>query len=282
MSTVLRQLARKGADKAAVARKVVRSPEMLADVLDGLRSANTRVRLGCASVLSLVSESNPELLERESERIIPMLDSDSSVLRWNATRILGNLACTDATGWVELVLERYLEPITGHELIAAANAIIGSAGIAAAKPHLTDRVAAELLKVESARYGTPECRNVALGHVVLAFDRFFDRLHDPAEPLALIRRLLRNSRRATREKAAEFLQQRGLQARSPGRRAGSARNSGGRSCAAARAGVPSGPVTPRAELQVVSFEGAKYRRHSAPAAGSAVKAPEAVGKEETQ
>ena len=209
-SALFRQIARKGADKAAIARKVVRNPALVAEAVDCLDAENTRQRLGCASVLNLVSETNPELLASATDRFIRMLDHRSTVLRWNATRILGNMARTDSTGWIDRILDRYFAPITGHELIAAANAIAGSAAIASARPDLSDRIAAELLNVETARYRTPECRNVALGLVVLSFDRFFDQLRAKEAPLALIRRLRRNRRAATRKKAVEFLRKRGL------------------------------------------------------------------------
>lgn len=210
-SSIIRHIAQKGSDKKVIAQRAVRKPDLLDDVVGGLGARETRVRLGCASVLTLVSETNPELLESRTEVFIGMLDHESTVLRWNATRILANLARTDTSGWLDLNLDRYLAPVTGKELIAAANAIAGSAAIAIAKPQFGDRIAAELLKVQSARYKTPECRNVALGHVVRAFDRFFDQLARKEEPLDLIRRLRRNPRAATRKKAAEFLRKRGLQ-----------------------------------------------------------------------
>jgi hypothetical protein len=52
-----------------------------------------------------------------------------------------HLARADSEGRIEKLLDRYLAPIAGHELIAAANAIQGAADIALAKPHLADRIA---------------------------------------------------------------------------------------------------------------------------------------------
>ena len=65
-----------------------------------------------------------------------------------------------------------------------------------------------LLKVEDATYQTPECRNVALGHVITAFDQLFDQITRKRAVLQLVTRQLANRRAATRKKAEKFLRKR--------------------------------------------------------------------------
>jgi hypothetical protein len=67
-------------------------------------------------------------------------------------------------------------------------------------------VVAEVLKVERARYQTPECRNVAIGHAVLALGAIFPLLRHPAPALRFVKKQIKNPRPATRSKAAQFLQ----------------------------------------------------------------------------
>ena len=90
-------------------------------------------------------------------------------------------------------------------MITAANVIRGGARIAQAKPHLADRIAAEVLKVSRARYQTAECRNVAIGHAILALGDVFDLLNNPRRVLHFVRKQIKNSRPATCKKAAQFL-----------------------------------------------------------------------------
>jgi hypothetical protein len=90
-------------------------------------------------------------------------------------------------------------------MIGAANAIAAAANIALAKPHLADRIVKEILKVERASYQRPECRNVAIGHAIQSFDRFFRHVGNTRPVLAFVKRQLDNSRPATRKKAERFL-----------------------------------------------------------------------------
>ena len=78
-----------------------------------------------------------------------------------------------------------------------------------AKPHLTERIVRELLKVEEAKYQAAECRNVALGHAIEAFDALFEQLDDPQPVLRRARRQQKNTRSATRRKAERFLRKHG-------------------------------------------------------------------------
>jgi hypothetical protein len=90
-------------------------------------------------------------------------------------------------------------------MITAANGIQGGARVAQAKPHLADRVAGEILKVATARYQTPECRNVAIGHAILALGAIVRLLRDPIPAAQFVRKQIRNRRAATRKKAVQFL-----------------------------------------------------------------------------
>jgi hypothetical protein len=127
--SLLPGLARKGASKQRLAARVIRQPELLREVLEGLSAEQAGVRYGCAK-------------------------------------------------------------------------------IALAKPRLADKIAKELLKVARARYRTPDCRNVALGRVIEAFDQFFDQVEHKEPVIRLVKRQRRNPRDATRKKARRFVKRR--------------------------------------------------------------------------
>jgi len=155
-------------------------------------------------MLLRVSEQDPGLLYPRFAFFARLLEGETRILRWNSSRILGHLARADSQGRIEKLLDRYLAPITGHEMIAAANTIQGAADIALAQPHLADRIAREILKVSRARYATLECRNVAAGHAIQALGRFFECLQEKKPVLAFVESQLKNPRPATRKKAAKF------------------------------------------------------------------------------
>jgi hypothetical protein len=201
----VRLLSRKGADPGLAADAAARNPKMLASVLEGIAAKEARVRYGCAKVLVIISEKWPSALYPRFDFLAGLLDSENKILRWNATWILANLATVDSRKKFEKIFDRYFAPIPGPVMITGANVIGAAARIAKAKPSLSGRISAELLKVERAEYQTPECRNIALGHAIKSFDQFFDQIEDKKPVIRLIRKQLENTRPATRKKAERFL-----------------------------------------------------------------------------
>ena len=199
------QIAKEESDKQGIARKVIKTPELLAEVIDGLGADKARVKYGCAKILRIISDEAPELLYPRIDFFIDLLDSDNNILKWEGIHVLANLAAVDTKGRIEAIFDTYFEPIPGPTLITAANVIAGAAKIAQAKPQLTERIVRELLKVEKAQYKTTECRNVALGHAIKAFAQFFDQIRNQGPVIAFVRRQLENPRDATRKKAGVFL-----------------------------------------------------------------------------
>lgn len=192
-------------DLPALAKQVEGDPDLLLAVVDALGSATPRIRFAASKLLRVVSERSPEGLYPHFDSFVRLLHDKSSILRWNAILTLGNLAAADHRKKLDGILGEYLAPISGKNLIDAANTIRGAAAIARAKPYLADEIAKAILAVEEARYATRECRNVAIGHAINALDEFFPALRDQHNGLSFVRRQVKNSRRATSNKARKFL-----------------------------------------------------------------------------
>jgi len=192
-------------DPEQLASQVINDPRRLQDLIDGLASEKASARYGCAKALRLVSEQRPELLYPHFNFFAGLLDHPNQVFQWDAARLLACLAAVDNEDRFAAMFERYFAPIRGPVMITAANVIQGGAVIARAKPPLADRIAAQILGVSRARYATPECRNVAIGHALVALGEIFGLLSDPAPAVRFARRQLKNSRPATRRKAESFL-----------------------------------------------------------------------------
>jgi hypothetical protein len=188
-----------------LARKAIENPGLFGEIADGLKADKARIKYGCAKALRLVSEQRPDLLYPHFDFFVRLLDHDNKILQWDAAFVLSHLARVDADDKLAAVFSRYFSPIPGPVMITAANVIQGGARIAQAKPHLADRIAAEVLKVGTARYQTPECRNVAIGHAILALGVILPLLSDPTPALQFVRKQARNHRPATRKKAEQFL-----------------------------------------------------------------------------
>jgi hypothetical protein len=169
----------------------------VSQLLAGLESTEKRTKLAASKALRDLSRERPAAVYPHFERFARLLDDQNNVLKWNAILTLAHLAPVDADGRLEAILDRYLAPIDGPVMITSANTIKGAAMIAAARPNLAARIAAAIMRVEKARYATPECRNVAIGHALEAL-----RSMRGAEARELAKRHLRNPRAATAKKAA--------------------------------------------------------------------------------
>lgn len=204
-SKLQQEIARKETDLEKTVDKVMKKPELLSEVFEGLGSDKARIKYGCVKVLRLISEKKPEILYPRMDFFSDLLDSDNNFLKWGAIHTIANLAAADSERRFEVIFDKYFAPIPGPELIPAGNVIGGAAKIALAKPELSDRIAKEMLKVEKAKYQTAECRNVAMGHAIKSFDLFFDQIKDKEPVIKLIKKQLKNTRNATRKKAEKFL-----------------------------------------------------------------------------
>ena len=171
----------------------------------GLDAPAARVKYGCLKDLRRLSEEEPQLLYPDFEKFVRLLDHPNSIFRWNAAHMLANLARVDRSRKIGPLLGKFLQPVGGPQMIAAANVMQAAAVIAAAQPRLADTLAAGILTVGRAKYETEECRNVAIGHAIQALDRFFASIPRQRAVVSFVRRQLDNPRPATRRKAEKFL-----------------------------------------------------------------------------
>lgn len=175
------------------------------DLLTGLASDRAAVRFASAKMLCHLSQDEPSKIYRHFDRIAGLLHHPNQILRWNAMRILANLATVDRAGRIDGILGDYLAPVQGPHMIGAAEAVAGAAFIASAKPYLADAIASAILRVELGEYARPECRNVAIGHALRACLTLAPAMADTSALKAFAERQLDNPRPATRRKAEKLV-----------------------------------------------------------------------------
>ena len=144
------------------------------------------------------------------DRFVELLDSKNSFLKWGAIMTVANLTAVDTKNRFKDIFRKYYAPISGPAMVTAANVIGSSANIVCAKPALVDSVTKEILKVEKASYlnkgePSPECRNVAIGQAIDAFDQFYDRIGPKTKVLNFVKRQLTNTRKQVARKAEQFM-----------------------------------------------------------------------------
>jgi len=198
---------RKKTEAEAMAQKVMKNPELLSELLSGISSTNPKTKFTSAKILRIISDENPEMLYSEMDFFEDLLNSENSILKWNAMDIIANLATVDSKNRFNGLCERYLSLLREESLITAGHVVDNSAKIALSKPELTDKITEELLKVERLVLPTAECRNILIGHTIEALGAYYYKIKDKNKVVSFVRRQMNNPRNATKAKAKLFLRE---------------------------------------------------------------------------
>lgn len=93
---ILEELGKKKMDGSEIADKVLKNPDLLPELFDGIYSATARVRFASAKVLRMISEENPKMLYQSMDFFVNLLDGENRILKWNAMDIIANLTVIDS------------------------------------------------------------------------------------------------------------------------------------------------------------------------------------------
>lgn len=173
---------------------------------EDLSSTDPKVKYGCSRNLIAISESNPVALYPHLKVFVDLLKNENKILKWTGIIVIGNLAKVDSKGKIDYLIAKLIGFLNSGNMITANNTIAALADIGLAKPEYQRLITKELLKVEHYNYDTPECRNIALGKVILTLNKFEEQIKEQKAVTDLARRLTKNTRPATITKAKQFLE----------------------------------------------------------------------------
>jgi transcriptional regulator with XRE-family HTH domain len=205
---LLQELEEKSITKEELLQKVKLDFSLLSTILQGVSSSNAAIRYGCAKVLMDLSEEHPEELYQYIDFFIDLLNSKYRILTWNAMAVIANLTKVDNDRKFEAVFAKYYGFIHDEYMVTVASLVGNSGKIAEAKPHLVEKIANELLKVEHisiTSHLTEECKRVIAEHAIKSFSMFFDQVEQKDKVIAFVERQLKSSRKSLREEAENFL-----------------------------------------------------------------------------
>lgn len=204
-SKILDKLGKKEIQAEDLSDKVLRNTDLLPEIFNGISSANPRIKFKSAKILRILSEKNPKMLYSKMDFFINLLNSENNILKWEAIDVIGNLSSVDSKNMFDKIFGNFYDLLSDESMITAGHVIDNSGKIARAKPHLQNKITKELLKVEKIQYETSECRNILLGKVILSFSQYIGQVDNKEKMISLVKRQLKNSRKATRAKAEKFL-----------------------------------------------------------------------------
>ncbi len=205
---LLQKIANKSITKQDLLQRVEKDFSLLPVMLDGLSSPKAAVRYGCASVLNDLSRAYPEKLYPHMDFFIAMLDSKYRILTWNAMAIIANLARVDEDKKFDAIFTKYYCFLNDEYMVTVANVVGNSGKIALAKPYLAQKIANELLKVQSISttpHLTEECKRVIAEKAIESFSVFFSQIKDKKKIVDFVKSQLNSPRKTLRSKAENFL-----------------------------------------------------------------------------
>lgn len=184
---------------------------MLPILLDIVKTDNTSVKYTCTKVVRLINEQRPELVYPYFEQVASWLKHPNSFIKWDACRILADLAAVDLENKFARIYQDYFDLIHDPQMITAANVIGNAWKIVQARLEWESDITGRLLEVPGIVYlhegePSPECNSIACGHVIKCFDHYFNRSANQAEMLLFAEEQRKSTRKAVSKIAEKFLQ----------------------------------------------------------------------------
>jgi len=176
--------------------------------LKDLSSEDPKVKYACSKNLLLTAKDNPNKLYPYIDFFVKLIENENNILKWTAIDIIGFLSKVDKGKKIDKLIDKLFSLLNTGKMITANHAIKALGNIALTKPEYQEIITNELLKVEQYNYDTDECRNIAIGNVIIAIDSYFGQLENKKVKKAIIEfieRQTKNTRNATKKKAEQFL-----------------------------------------------------------------------------
>jgi hypothetical protein len=202
---ILNEVSKKEIKADILAKKVIKRPSLLLEIMEGFLSDAANVRFKSAKILALISKERPELLYPHFAFFVEHLSNKNTILKWNAMDVISNLTPVDSEKRFDELFKKFYAMFYEGSLVTAAHVVDGSAIIANAKPYLEEKITKEILNIGKIPLPSEECLNILKGHAIKAFDQYFDQCKNKDKVIDFTRKELKNTRNATRKKAEKFL-----------------------------------------------------------------------------
>lgn len=183
--------------------------------LQNFFSDNPKIKYACAKQAIAVSQKNPEKLYPDFDFFLQFLRGENKILKWTAIRVIGSLSQIDGQKKVDKVIPEMINLLHDKNLITAANAIGALSEIAQNKQNYGEKILQALLKVEKAKYYhkgeiSPECTNVAIGHVIPSLEKFGQEVYQRDDVKRFLKRQTKNTRLKVKHMAHQLLKNKNI------------------------------------------------------------------------
>jgi hypothetical protein len=178
--------------------------------LSDFSSDKTKVKYACAKQSIAISKNHPDELYPDFSFFTKLLESDNNIFKWTAIKVIGNLSKVDNKKKVDKILPSLIALLSDKKMITAANTIGALTEIVINKPEYTEMIINAFLKVEKTKYYnkgvlSPECCNVAIGHIINSFKKLGKTVYSRKDVQTFLEKQTRNTRPKVREMSEKLL-----------------------------------------------------------------------------
>lgn len=192
------------------ARQAVEDKSTLPILLEIIETDKTSLKFLGEKIIRQLSESHPEMLYPYFECMARLWESENSFIQWGFILSVPNLVRVDVENKWEKVHEAYLALLKSDALVTCGNAVAGVWKILQKYPQYEKDILDILLNIDRQLFlhkgeVSPECVNVAKGHILDCFAKIYPVSSYKDEMRAFAQANLDNPRTAVRQNAQKLL-----------------------------------------------------------------------------
>jgi hypothetical protein len=179
-------------------------------LFDLIEQDKSSLKFLCEKIIRELSQEKPELLYPYFERMSQLLDSENNFIKWGFILSLPNMLTVDQEHKWEKISKQFYALIDSNSIVVFGNFVSGLPIILNKHPEDEDFIMSKLLSIENHVFlhkneVSPECINVAIGHIINYFDKIYAKSNYKQEMITFAQKNLNNDRYPVRRKAKAFL-----------------------------------------------------------------------------
>jgi hypothetical protein len=188
-----------------IAKKAMKDKILLAELLEGLslENKNEKKRHLSFQVLNIISEENPEVLYKEWDFFVGLLDNHA-FCQFPAIYLIANLTKIDKGNKFEKIFEKYFNLLANPAVSIASHASLNAGKIANYKPKLQNRITKILLGIDMI-YPNPDRVDLVKSYVIDGLGLYFKNAKQRNEIIEFVKKQLNSKSSKTKKIAKQFL-----------------------------------------------------------------------------
>ena len=179
-------------------------------LLSLIENDKSSVKFLCEKIIRRLSETQPEALYPYFERMSKLINSPNSFIKYGFILTLPNLIPVDCDGKWNGFIEQYITLLDTDSIAVFGNTVTSLWKVLEKYPGYEKVILPKLLNIDGHRFMhknavSPECVNVAKGHILDFFDKTYPNSKYKKDMLNFAEKNIDNTRNRVRIKAKAFL-----------------------------------------------------------------------------